>query len=323
MKFLFSLLLFLSFLTCSFAQDYIPLIEQNKHFLISSRIDGNGTWYNGYMGYVMRGDTLVEGENYTKVYRQIFDDEGDLNTMYNPPYEFRYEELFGLMREDLEERKVYVRIYEEAFPITHQCEENYQWGEEILYYDFGQSIGDTMSFCSYNLGQEGELSLNEINIEDAWGEERREFYYIFADQTGVDQVYIFEGLGSYFGIFSPHISNIYSDDEGWYVLLNICTGTNEECGIVDLVATEDILPLTNEIKMSPNPTNGYINLSLSEVITENGTFQITDLTGKVVYSEQLKSGNYIRQFDLPKGFYSASFQQEGQILWQNKLIVLP
>ncbi|MGK0366348.1 MAG: hypothetical protein ACI85O_003421 [Saprospiraceae bacterium] len=320
MKFLSSLLLFLSFLTCSFAQDYIPIIEQNKHYFVTS-IQSAG-WYNGYIGYVMRGDTLVENLIYTKVYRQVFAEQvGDFSD-YEPPYELRYELLFALMREDINERKIYARIYDENYPIHWWCDENYELGEEILLYDFGQSVGDVMSFCPFlptSTNTNADLILDSIYLEESWGESRRFFRYSGGEEGR--RFYIKEGLGGFEGIFSQF--NIALEDEGWYILLNICIDTNEECGIVDFVATKDILPLTNEIKLSPNPTSGQIILYLSETVTEKGLFQITDLTGKVVHSELLKSGNYTRYLDLTKGFYSASFQQKGQTLWQNKLIVLP
>jgi len=320
MKFLFSLLLFLNFLFCSFAQDYIPLIEQNKHFFVTSYQDAG--WYNGYLGYVMRGDTIVQDVEYTKIYRQIFEapEEPGVYMGYEPPYELRYEEFFALMREDVEERKVYTRIYEDAYPIEWECDDSYELGDEILYYDFSQTIGDTISFCSTAINNfDYTLTLGAVSFEESWGEERRIFNYFQNETDG--HFYTFEGIGGLEGIFSS--INGISVDKGWYKLLNICIGTNEECGIVDLVATKDILPLSNEIKLSPNPAQGQINLKLSEKIIKNGTFQIIDLTGKNVYSESLKSGEYIRYLDLPKGLYFASFQQNGQFMWQNKLIVLP
>jgi hypothetical protein len=295
------------------------LIEQDKHFFVTSYQDAG--WYNGYLGYVMRGDTIVQDVEYTKIYRQIFEapEEPGIYVGYEPPYELRYEELFALMREDVEERKVYTRIYEDTYPIEWECDDSYELGDEILYYDFSQTIGDTISFCSTAINNfDYTLILGAVSFEEVWGEERRRFNYFQNETDG--HFYTFEGIGGLEGIFSS--INGISVDKGWYKLLNICTGTNEECGIVDLVSIENILPLANEIKLSPNPTSGQINLKLSEIISEKGKFQISDLTGRVVYLESLKSGEYIRQLDLPKGFYSASFQQNGQILWQNKLIVL-
>ena len=177
-----------------------------------------------------------------------------------------------------------------------------------------------MSFCPQIAEYaEEDVILDSIYTEEIWGESRRVFLYQSGNFDNVHFAY--EGLGGLEGIFSL-LRGIHID-EGWYKLLNICIGTNEECGIIDLVSTKDILPLIGEIQLSPNPTNGEIKLKLSEKVSKIGTFQITDLTGKIVNVEGLKRGEYSRYLDLPKGFYSASFQQKGRILWQTKLILLP
>lgn len=315
-----SILLF--FINVSFAQDYIPLIEQNKHHFVSS-IESAG-WYNGYISFVMRGDTLIEETSYTKVYRQFFENDTPLNFYYEPPYELRYEELFAVVREDLVEREVHARLYDLEYInmlLGWECDPDYEVGEEMLLYDFGQELGDTMQFCPKATIYAGEtLVLDTIYVENIQSEDRRVFGYRKAESIFEPDHYIYEGLGGREGIFSQLYSLVA--DEGWYSLRNICIGTNEECGVVDLVSTENVLPLQNEISISPNPNHGSLQVSLSSLISRDGLFNITDLTGRIVYSESLKSGIYTCDLDLPQGFYSASFQQKGEILWQEKLIVL-
>ena len=64
----------------------------------------------------------------------------------------------------------------------------------------------------------------------------------------------------------------------------------------------------NDLSIYPNPATNVVNVEFSTENPENITFNIVDLTGKLIYTEQVnhQGGNLKHQFavsNLSKGFY--------------------
>lgn len=93
-------------------------------------------------------------------------------------------------------------------------------------------------------------------------------------------------------------------------LQGVAPFSSEKIGTITLsldevLSTSDV-NTSREIRMYPNPTNGIINISLSQ---EHGTIRIYDITGKLVDSKPLETG--ITQLDynfLSPGMYMISLE---------------
>ena len=94
-----------------------------------------------------------------------------------------------------------------------------------------------------------------------------------------------------------------------------------------VLSVEDNLRLTN-LSVFPNPASGRVNFSYQLLTPEVVTHTLTDITGRVVYSEtQLKSAGLIKSSvdlaanSLSAGVYLINIKVAGQIFTE-KLVIL-
>ncbi|MBL7889219.1 MAG: T9SS type A sorting domain-containing protein [Bacteroidia bacterium] len=82
---------------------------------------------------------------------------------------------------------------------------------------------------------------------------------------------------------------------------------------------------TLAVQVYPNPAEDQLNVQFSQVLLADALFSIYDLTGKLVFSTQLKAGtdkSEIIGFDLSNGMYIYKVDSGGEILHQGKLSII-
>jgi len=220
------------------AQDYIPLVQEQATWIIKFSFYGEPDTPPELFGYRIEGDTLLDGTAYKKVYLLSFFTYPD--SLPVPPYRKSGQALFGAIREDLVERKVYARIFERK-DLEDFCTDV---TEEKLWYDFSAEIGDTLPSCLNDLAG-GQNTVTGIDTIFLYGENRRNW--------AINQCIgsMVEGIGTQTGLFDPFFCLLILDAE--YKLIDYCVGSELNCGIVDASATREELLPASALKVFPNP----------------------------------------------------------------------
>jgi hypothetical protein len=275
----------LFFSIASFSQSYQPVGIENAHWFISAT-SGNSPDCHAF---VVRGDTMINSVHYYKMYYQDFANTYPLA----PPYLLEEEYLWGVVRDDTLERRVYV-IGFESYAYGYQCPA----GEEQLLFDFSLSPGDTTAHC---LSVGGPWIIDSVYTSTLFGADRKTLYS--PEWFGAE---ILEGIGSEDGLFGA-LYQIISEDT--YQLADYCIGSNEDCGIVSTARG-----LSNEapsIKLFPNPVEEMLFLNTSTPLTPDALVLIFDQYGRLVdqrtYSEA-EMGIPVQA--LPTGIYHLKIQGE-------------
>lgn len=293
------------------AQAYQPMAKEGAHWIV-----GNQTlsppWLAEKYSLTIRGDSLVNGKNYKKVYLEYFEFNDERKTHTN---KIVYSYLYALMRDDTLQRKVYA-ITGEA--LQHYCPEN----EEYLLYDFSVKEGDTLTWCIL----ERRRSSSSVCRADSIRMLRHRFSdrpvkaiytrlgvssYSDATSTVIERpVPIFEGFGS--DLFSPFLFG--------NVLINYCVGNDADCGLI--VASKQVL--SRPLKVFPNPTAEVLIVEKDNQDGQdisNSWLEIFDATGKMVKRQPLQ--NYQTKIDvqdLPKGFYLLRLNKSDASPYQSSFV---
>lgn len=119
----------------------------------------------------------------------------------------------------------------------------------------------------------------------------------------------FEGTGLAYSVIQDSNSDLivagatYSNEgDFWVVKLR-----EENMGIEE---TE-----TSSFVVYPNPFSGELNIQLSENVKGNYTFNVTDLSGKTIYTQNQDKKSFVwNGTSLPKGVYVLSIETNGKII---------
>jgi hypothetical protein len=116
----------------SLPQTYDSLVVENAQWQVIWDYDET-PWVDEMSGWLLRGDTLVNGLQYKKLYHRVFEE----------PYSeiITTESLFGFLREDAENRKVYAY---DIIPGWLGCD---ILNQEYLLFDFSLAVGDSTQMC--------------------------------------------------------------------------------------------------------------------------------------------------------------------------------
>ena len=156
----FIILAFISFK--SFALNYDSLVVENTQWQLIWDYDET-PWEDEMSGWLLRGDTLINGMQYKKLYQRAFEEpNSEIITS---------ESLFGFLREDVENRKVY------AYDIIPGWLGCYILNQEYLLFDFSLAVGDTTQMCMLTEQIGGPVVLTEIQNYFVYGKERKAFSY--------------------------------------------------------------------------------------------------------------------------------------------------
>ncbi|MCB9285357.1 MAG: T9SS type A sorting domain-containing protein [Lewinellaceae bacterium] len=275
------------------AQDYIPLVQEQATLIMHRYWEGGQELY----GYRIEGDTLIDNVAYKKVFRLSFYTSPPPDLYVGPPYKKNGQVLFGAIREDLAERKVYARIFAQT-EVEARCTDP---GAEKLWHDFSLTVGDTLASCISNVpgNPEEVYPITSMDTAFLFGENRRR--WCIWDGFFYCQV---EGLGTGDGLFDHNFGKIVID-EGDFYLRHFCIGSESECDIVDVTSVRDLSLPASAISIAPNPANGLVHISLTGQEERIEGFVLYNLSGQLLCKWQ-GSNLPIQELDvkdIPPGFY--------------------
>jgi len=283
----------LALITCLFflaahlySQTYTPFLTTDSTVWRVNFYNCDGPWEcTGYEEFdFMIGDTILNGQLYTRLYRN----HNGLSWDTSSP--------MGYIRE--EDKRIYYVRY------------NYDYDtllNETILYDFNLSIGDTMHWDTDILNFDDYESYGIVNQIDSVqinnGEYRRQFWL---NSMSPVNIRIIEGIGSNFGLFRPNYSPFESifevlcvSDESTLIYdSGIRYYADADACLYIPVSTEQ--PLPADLKIFPNPAHNTLYFSQNipetrlEIYTPIGikVFETENFTGTQLDISHLSSGMY-------------------------------
>ena len=279
MKKLYTVLFFFLSSFYTMGQEYHPLIENNKVWMIA--------WYNSeevcdyYSLKTMEfsGDTVINNLVYKKTVTHGFSSD----EYYCPPYELLPANINNthFYREDIENQKVYQYIAEEE--------------QEIVLYDFSLEVGDAIPDINFESGADYVVeSIEEFSLWN--GEIRRIFnlsnwgFYIegIGGTPGFDRT-LEEGLG-----FGASIICVRQDGQPIYQI---------NCMNISNIEDHDF---SERVNIFPNPASTKVTIDISDFY-ENFEAFVYDIHGRIVIEKKCFASNIIIDISaLSPGIYSIS-----------------
>ena len=283
----------------SFSQVYEPLVRDNAHWVVET-YNSELIWgYEDFREYFTDGDTVFNDTVYKRVYRYHLAPDVWPTT---PPYHrVGGPDLFGFLREDTAQRKVYgirsIINYGDCF-----------FGTEGLLFDYSVNQGDTLDLCQAFLSP---LVIGNVFYMNEFGYNRKHFNISFGG-------YLVEGIGSSYGLFEE-IGYTFKNSKGSrYVLLCYTIGDISDCNI-----TTGINQLNeNKAEIYPNPLQGKIlYVKLPEGGHRDWQADISDLYGRVLLHVQLEySVEQLHLPDLAPGIYTIKVYNRQQVFSVEKIL---
>jgi hypothetical protein len=290
--------------------EYRPMAVEGAHWVVMGFDEAYiTTCITDLYEYHAYGDTVVDQITYKKIYKRDFQfpDPPYINYLSPPYIPASPYHLVYLMRDDIENRKVYAKRPDDPnLPYRY---------EEYLLYDFSKNIGDVISF---ELLGGGEAIIEDIFYH--FMPEFNETVKVYAcNHFGVVSSY-YEGIGSAFGLFEPmHLFH----KGGGYQLLNYCVEENGSWCNEIILSIENQYADRFEINLFPNPTNETVHIQLAQPQTVT-SFQICNLYGSVLHAQATNAATEytLNTSILAKGTYLVYFYNQNQIIQVKKLVVI-
>lgn len=271
-KIIFALILFCAAVNAN--AQYTPLI--NEQYVWKGTMYGLITmpFWQKLDGNEQVGDML-----YTRVYSG--------NSYNSMDYQV------GLIREDVEEMKVYA----------------YDGTSEHLLYDFTAVEGE--SILTWGIGGEKTIEITSVETVSVDGTPRKKIN--FEDSWG--PAYWIEGIGSVYGImdgalgpvadYNPEVNCFYkSESLIWSNPEN--TGT---CALTLAVNESQYI----QMNAWPNPSSGSMNISAdASLLQGTASINVISALGKIVYSKNI-SANGMMRIEIPQlsaGMYFLTISQD-------------
>ena len=281
-----------------FGQTYQPVVIENASWQVAYFMNNSIDPY----GYKIQGDTMINGATYKKVYYlDLFPDE------YTGPYYIEDKWLFGVIREDTTNKRV--------FAIVWQNYGNCTPGSEFLLYDFSSNVHDTITECISTIQPDFPFIIDSITTENIWGAQRNIFR---TNAYGVEEMLI-EGIGYSAGLFaSPnHIPTILN----WGIYLyKYSVGTDEECALISSIWDME----RDHVKVYPNPASTILRMEVKETYHQNSitNIRLMNNIGQEIFSE-IKIGSSVYQLEveeLKSGMYFLMVQMQSGQKYVTKII---
>jgi len=266
------------------SQTYNPLVLENAQWKIIQDDDPT-PWIDSQGGWLIRGDTLIDGVAYKKLFEKIFQ-EPFSNIITN-------QWLYGFLREDTINRRVYVL---ESPPGFYGCDSASQ---EYLLFDFSYEVGDTSQMCLHT--EQIESYLIDTTLWYIYGADRRIF------QFSSSAAFI-EGIGHEFGLLeSPVIS---MSGGPYFSLEEYCLGTDEECNVV-YVKIDEKEQIPN-YQVYPNPFRGYFYIKDISDLNEDIKYSVNDVMGKEIVSGEMPANSEFQINLKEPGLYFLQIRRQGE-----------
>lgn len=329
---------FLLPLLCT-AQNYTPfsLISTNAWNEVSSlglpgndgTVGAGGNERTGFT-YQLLGDTIIDDQQYTKVYsknnwfhrREHVPQNGESITIVT---EYNLEEsyvLIGGLRQDSIEKKVYFINLKSGDWYMERCfTYNPPFGQEALLYDFNLAQNDLVQ-----IGDNTFTLANTqiVTLED--GSQRQSYQFEESDYTWI------EGIGSAIGLFGPWQAApfesgcgllCYSEAETTLFMPNENFGgpsnLNDNCNML-IIATHNLWP-KEHVMISPNPFKDFLQINLHpELPTSQLSLQIYNPLGQLELQESLTQVSQINTSSLKNGIHLVVIISDNKLVYRANII---
>ena len=285
------------------AQGYTPMAVENAQWIITEHDIFNPNPYPPFENiyeYLSNGDTLVNNHVYTKIYKRFLDP-----AIYYPPFVPIGEYvLHGLIRDDIENKKVYAILLHET---NQECPIN----EEYLLYDFDVSVGDTLYTC--------QMLFGDFIVSGIW---ENAFIYGFFTNVYWDGRFsadIYEGIGMNSGLFEDIDVFFAKENSAYLVALRNNYCREIPCGLI----------VDSKENNSNNFNNFIIHQNKSELIlsiqsgSKANRFLLFNYAGQIV--EEVVLISYQAQtyrINAPRGgFYIGVLHSDQTVLETQKVII--
>jgi hypothetical protein len=304
------LILFYAFcLNVVMAQEYHPIIEDDKVWLEAYYVGSNICSYESVYQMRFGGDTLIEGNIYRKILKRNFSPIS--SGPYCPPFvASEFENQAGaFMREDTAAQQVFVWIADYDNPEGH----------EVLMYDFTLEVGDTIPLSSYLTGNQVRTiqSIEDYTLVN--GDTRRKF------NLELDEISYIEGIGSEYGLFQPFYWALCCHHATLCVQLNQETiyshqSSSTYCGWIVTSVNEQ--PEFHS-SLFPNPNHGDFVFELNRSDFGSAELQLSlfSITGQKIFTAPVRADRNQIQTHAGSGLYLWQLQNNGEVLQSGKLVV--
>ena len=310
MKKIVPIVLLVSVILAGYSQDYIPLLEENKNWVVS-KYEGIANPQEPFLkgGYLLHfsGDTIINGKLYKKLYKRNLAGSmvpcgpppNNLENcfLYEIPYRVTSKSLLALLYEDITEKKVFL------------CESANCLEPDVVLFDFSLEAGDTLNQYLFETITQGWPSISgtvdSVTTEFIYGQSRKVLHtYGFGIWLSGDRyaspIKIVEGVG----ILNLGLFNVPERE-----LREFCEGSFQECQVT-FTSTGDI-DLQNVI-IGPSPASTKISLYTD---FELHKIELLNLVGqKVLEKQEVKSTNHsLDVSNLSNGIYLLNvYNKKGQ-----------
>ena len=259
------LLLVISFSVKS--QQYDNLVIENAQWRVAYHYEYDPP---EMFGWLLRGDTLMNGYQYKKVFKRHFQDYNSnvIDTQY----------LFGVVREDVENKLVYaIQFYESA---GYGCD---SINSEFRLYDFSCQLEDTLLICFTSDIQ--YVTISEVDTTFYFGKLRRTFSPSYS-------LLFIEGVGHLAGLFENPVINITKEPYYFYSeLIDYCVGSDEECSVYYVKVYESAI--NSDFLIYPNPCNGSFTIQPPDHINSFWHYGLYNYLGECIKSGDIFTKNEV------------------------------
>ncbi len=266
-------------------QEYNPLAVEGAHWIVRFDLMNTMEPVDGLWEYYSAGDTLINDLSYKKIFKRNL-----VVKQTGPPFqpETSYE-LFGLIRDDTSNKKVYAIQILENF---NTCPIN----DEYLLFDFSLNIGDTADFCI--VSDYFDFIVQDIYTTNVLGFNTRIF-------VGNESLY--EGMGSNYGLFEEMFAPFKSSSRYVYHTFLDYYCHESPC---DLLVSTNNISESQSTEIYPNPASHTIFIK-SNSLEKIKTISIFNTLGQRV----IKNNSNENQIDisaLENGIYILKVELNGE-----------
>lgn len=299
--------------------EYQPMAIEGAHWICFKAYFK--PWGDEYYSWTIRGDTVVNGQDYKKVYRDDFFIDHSKEQL-SPFPRVTKTALIALLRDHIPTRKVFGIFLSQAN--FYKCAAN----DELLLFDFNLTKGDTLKSCLFSDYQDLRSSLvidsvtythydcaaaypnqhegklrRTLNVDGYWDSVIRE-----------NNAEIMEGIG--FKRYGPFFENWHGQDypiSPWIKIGGLichCIGTDADCNIVTSARAISSIP----IRIFPNPVEDrlYFEVSTDHVFKFLRVYHASGVLLKQFTPVQ--GQNFVDVHALPSGhFYLQGWSDNGKI----------
>lgn len=255
--FILPLWLITNWASAQISTEYQPMAVEGAHWICYKAY--GRPWGEEYFSWTIRGDTLIKGIGYKKMYRDDLLIDHANQRLSNPPI-LTKTRLIALIRDETESRKVYSIILPQAY-LYNLCDT----GREIVLFDFSAVPKDTLRSCSawpiiktpllvdsitytpyeclHTYGDKNdENQLRTLNVNGYWESMLARSNIKILEKIG------YKNFGPFFEQWRGN-GGIILEWQKIGGLLCYCVGTNADCNIITPTKEISYLP----IRIFPNP----------------------------------------------------------------------